>query len=262
MPFGEELDPDGTYRTADQKYGVTDNVQQKFTGYQRDIETDLDFAEARYYNNGHGRFTAVDPLLTSGKSADPQTFNRYAYTMNRPLILTDESGLQAGQDKDVVKVDTQLSTNAPRIYDVKVTSNGKEVRDDLFVGDRFTISYKARINRADEGQDPTKIGRIEGVERSQRTYNDGRVTGEKTESTEGRNSFADVEGAKRVGEQVVDKIGTKKDETEVEFSQEFEITGRKDGTPRGSNQINFQIVVTDPRAPLTENRNNSNLKKI
>ena len=57
----------------------------------------LDFAEARYYNNSHGRFTAVDPLLASGKSANPQTFNRYAYTMNRPLILTDSTGLQAGK---------------------------------------------------------------------------------------------------------------------------------------------------------------------
>src|SRR5690606_18617036 len=39
----------------------------------------------------------VDPLLASGKSADPQTFNRYAYTMNRPLILTDPTGLQVGR---------------------------------------------------------------------------------------------------------------------------------------------------------------------
>src|SRR5690606_5201795 len=43
------------------------------------------------------RFTAVDPLLASGKSANPQTFNRYAYTMNRPLILTDPTGLQTGK---------------------------------------------------------------------------------------------------------------------------------------------------------------------
>ena len=83
-----------------------DNVRQKFTGYQRDEETDLDFAEARYYYNGHGRFTAVDPLTTSGKSDDPQTFNRYAYTMNRPLVLTDSSGLQAGEE--VVRINTTL----------------------------------------------------------------------------------------------------------------------------------------------------------
>ncbi len=96
MPFGEEVAPDASYRTATLKYGISDGVRQKFTGYQRDEETDLDFAEARYYYNDHGRFTAVDPLLASGKSANPQTFNRYAYTMNRPLILKDPKGLQAG----------------------------------------------------------------------------------------------------------------------------------------------------------------------
>jgi hypothetical protein len=37
----------------------------------------------------------VDPLLASGKSANPQTFNRYIYVMNNPLLLTDPSGLQA-----------------------------------------------------------------------------------------------------------------------------------------------------------------------
>ncbi len=100
MPFGEEVAPDATYRKAALKYGANDNIRQKFTGYQRDEETGLDFAEARYYNNSHGRFTAVDPLLASGKSANPQTFNRYAYTMNRPLILTDSTGLQAGQKYD------------------------------------------------------------------------------------------------------------------------------------------------------------------
>lgn len=99
MPFGEELFPDAVYRKASDKYGATDSVRQRFTGYQKDTETGLDFAEARYYNNAHGRFTAVDPLLASGKSADPQTFNRYVYVLNNPLVLTDPTGLQVGKKK-------------------------------------------------------------------------------------------------------------------------------------------------------------------
>jgi RHS repeat-associated protein len=99
MPFGEELYSDGTVRTNSNKYSTAgqDSVRQRFTGYQKDIETGLDFAEARYYDDQHGRFTAVDPLLASGKSGNPQTFNRYAYVMNRPLILADSTGLQAGE---------------------------------------------------------------------------------------------------------------------------------------------------------------------
>ena len=72
-------------------------MRQKFTGYQKDEESGLDFAEARMYENRHGRFTAIDPLLASGKSANPQSFNRYVYVMNNPLIYTDPEGLQAGK---------------------------------------------------------------------------------------------------------------------------------------------------------------------
>jgi hypothetical protein len=45
------------------------------------------------YENRFGRFTAGDPLLASGRSANTQTFNRYAYVINRPLSLTDPSGM-------------------------------------------------------------------------------------------------------------------------------------------------------------------------
>ncbi len=47
-PFGEQLDPDVGGRSSVTAYQPTnDNVKQKFTGYQKDIETGLDFAEAR-----------------------------------------------------------------------------------------------------------------------------------------------------------------------------------------------------------------------
>ncbi|MCC7307412.1 MAG: hypothetical protein IT173_07590, partial [Acidobacteria bacterium] len=96
LPFGEELYADGVHRTVAGKYSQTgqDGVRQRFTGYQKDAETSLDFAEARMYANTYGRFTAVDPLLASGKSANPQTFNRYIYVLNNPLLLTDPDGLQ------------------------------------------------------------------------------------------------------------------------------------------------------------------------
>jgi RHS repeat-associated protein len=98
MPFGEELYAGTPNRTEALKYSQSgeDNIRKRFTGYEKDTETGLDFAEARYYNNQHGRFTAVDPLLSSGKSANPQTFNRYIYVMNQPLRFTDPSGMQAG----------------------------------------------------------------------------------------------------------------------------------------------------------------------
>ena len=92
MPFGEELTINVGARSAALNYGSTDNVRQKFTGYIKDSETNLDFAEARMYENHFGRFTAVDPLLASGKSANPQTFNRFIYVGNNPMLRTDPTG--------------------------------------------------------------------------------------------------------------------------------------------------------------------------
>ena len=54
MPFGETI---AVGRSTDQKYGVIDGLRKSFTGYERDDETQLDFAEARYYYNPlHGQF--------------------------------------------------------------------------------------------------------------------------------------------------------------------------------------------------------------
>lgn len=110
-PFGEEVSAETSYRTAARKYGVNDNIRQKFTGYQKDNETQLDFAEARMYQNLHGRFTAVDPLLASGKSANPQTFNRFVYCLNNPVILTDPSGLQVGDTPGPIYTDGKKFAN-------------------------------------------------------------------------------------------------------------------------------------------------------
>jgi RHS repeat-associated protein len=63
------------------------------TSYERDNETDLDYAKARMYGNSYGRFTSPDPLLTSGRIENPQTWNRYIYALNNPLLYIDPFGL-------------------------------------------------------------------------------------------------------------------------------------------------------------------------
>lgn len=69
------------------------NVRQDYTGYEKDSESGLEFAQARQYNSMHGRFTSVDPLNESGITGNPQTFNRYAYVSNDPLNSVDPSGM-------------------------------------------------------------------------------------------------------------------------------------------------------------------------
>jgi len=99
MPFGEEI------YTAQRTQGLGytgDTVRQKFTGYERDIESDLDYANARYYKPAHGRFTSTDPLLTTGRLFSPQTWNRYSYVLNNPLVFTDLTGMYecSGTEKE------------------------------------------------------------------------------------------------------------------------------------------------------------------
>jgi RHS repeat-associated protein len=68
-------------------------VRQGFTAYEEDSETGLDYAQARYYANGQGRFTSPDPLLSSAIPIEPDSWNRYTYVSNNPLKFIDPSGL-------------------------------------------------------------------------------------------------------------------------------------------------------------------------
>ncbi|HEX8162591.1 MAG TPA: RHS repeat-associated core domain-containing protein [Pyrinomonadaceae bacterium] len=93
LPFGEEIGDGIGGRTTGQGYTGNGNLRQKFTGKERDSETSLDFFAARYYSSPQGRFTSVDPLLASGDIENPQTWNRYNYALNNPLMFTDPTGM-------------------------------------------------------------------------------------------------------------------------------------------------------------------------
>jgi len=82
----------GGRKTA-QGYTSSDNLRQKFTSKERDNETGLDYFLARYYSSTQGRFTGSDPLLSSATLYDPQSWNRYSYTLNNPLKYTDPFGM-------------------------------------------------------------------------------------------------------------------------------------------------------------------------
>jgi RHS repeat-associated protein len=98
MPFGEELYVGTGGRTSTEGYN-TDNVRQHFTGYEADVETGLNFAQARYQSPVQGRFTSVDPLGRSANVLNPQSFNRYSYVLNNPTNLTDPFGLMTKGDQ-------------------------------------------------------------------------------------------------------------------------------------------------------------------
>jgi RHS repeat-associated protein len=112
LPFGEELyvgmggGVNGVTPLRSAGLGYTaslagDCVRQRFGSYERDNETGLDFAQARYFNNVQGRFTSPDPfnpILQSSESTfvgwinDPRRWNKYAYALNNPLKYVDQDG--------------------------------------------------------------------------------------------------------------------------------------------------------------------------
>jgi len=80
----------------------------KFTGKEIDEENALQYFGARYMDNQTGRFTTVDPatlILHDGQKlkeitrgdlerllANPQNLNSYAYALNNPVIMKDDTG--------------------------------------------------------------------------------------------------------------------------------------------------------------------------
>ena len=80
LPYGEEWLP-----------ATGSANEQKFTSYQRDGESGLDYAIHRFDATTRGVFMSVDrgPITL----ALPQSLNRYIYAMADPVNYTDPSGL-------------------------------------------------------------------------------------------------------------------------------------------------------------------------
>jgi RHS repeat-associated protein len=99
LPFGEELANVGR-RTTAQGYTGNDGARQKFTQKERDIETGLDYFEARYYSFTQGRFTSPDAPFADQSADNPQSWNLYSYVRNSPVIMIDPTGRRTGDYYD------------------------------------------------------------------------------------------------------------------------------------------------------------------
>ncbi len=89
MPFGEEIY--SSQRTANLGY-TADNIRRKFNSYEKDNESGLDFAQARYHNSVLGRFQSPDNFLNDTQIVEPASWNLYVFVRNNPLNLTDPDG--------------------------------------------------------------------------------------------------------------------------------------------------------------------------
>ena len=88
--YGQVLSQEGHFPFGEPWYQAGQGNKWFFTSYDRDSESGLDYALARYYDSRTGAFGSADPL--TGSSGDPQSWNRYAYGRNDPIDITDPSG--------------------------------------------------------------------------------------------------------------------------------------------------------------------------
>lgn len=108
LPFGEEVGAGVGGRTTGMGFpGASDNVRQRFSGKERDVETGLDYFGARYNSSTQGRFTSPDPVFASAKPGAPQSWNRYAYVQNNPLAFIDPDGMITVPNNDKSDKETE-----------------------------------------------------------------------------------------------------------------------------------------------------------
>jgi RHS repeat-associated protein len=91
LPFGQEIA--GGLGGRNDLWGQTDQVTSKFTSQEHDVETGIDFFQARYQANQQGRFLSADPGQAGADPGNPQSWNGYGYVGNNPINATDPSGM-------------------------------------------------------------------------------------------------------------------------------------------------------------------------
>ncbi|MDX2044467.1 MAG: RHS repeat-associated core domain-containing protein, partial [Acidobacteriota bacterium] len=91
--YRAEFDPHGQMLYEWQSSGQTYLNSHKFTGYERDWATNLNYAKARTYNHNRARFMQPDPLQNwVSDTTDPLSFNLYGYVGNDSVNFVDPDG--------------------------------------------------------------------------------------------------------------------------------------------------------------------------
>ena len=171
MPLGEEIQ-----RT---NYG-NDNVREKFATYERDAESNLEFAQARMYAKNLGRFTSVDPIILSKEhKVNPQRWNLYIYVINCPTGYIDPDGKNPKRkviDIFIVITDKQMRDNGfkKKFDDLKKLGKDKNIKVNIYTLDEGTASIKTLRNSLDsKGRTVVIVGHSMATTQDQERSNNG-----------------------------------------------------------------------------------------
>ena len=156
MPFGDEK-PLPVRVSSD---------NNKFTGHERDVESaltenpdGLDYMLARYYGSSLGRFMSVDPV--GGNLGNPQSWNRYTYTLNNPLRYIDPLGLTITAS-GTNKADYLKNLSKKTGWKLKYDKKGHVRFDGKAPSQRGLSGANAQLYQAIEGKENIQINTVSG----------------------------------------------------------------------------------------------------
>ena len=131
----------------------------KFTGQTHDIDTDLYYYNARYYDPTLGRFLQADSLIAN--VFQPQTINPYAYVLNNPLKYTDPTGHEPFGGDENLNLNGNSSENEREI--TVVISQGVDgvARDVTIIGGDVN-NPKVKEALRENGLDPDNLPSSDG----------------------------------------------------------------------------------------------------
>ncbi len=142
-PFGQIL--------SNIKSGAFDE-SHKYTGHEYDIDTGLNFMQARYQHGGEGRFWQQDPIVREIDNSklellilDPQRWNSYSYASNNPLKYIDPDGKFNIKTGEVEKGDTlggitnrinkhfEMNLNMSQIANASGIKDSNKIKEGMFI---------------------------------------------------------------------------------------------------------------------------------
>jgi RHS repeat-associated protein len=91
LTYRAEFDPYGKLLFEWSSSSQPNLNSKKFTGYERDTGSGLDYAQARMYSSEWGRFMSPDPL-SSSITRSPKRLNRYTFVSGDPVNFKDRRG--------------------------------------------------------------------------------------------------------------------------------------------------------------------------
>jgi RHS repeat-associated protein len=150
----------------------------KFTGKERDFESNLDNFGARFDSSSLGRFMSPDPDNAGASPDSPQSWNAYSYVLNNPLNVIDPDGLDC----------VYLNNAGSGVESIDRDSTQKECNDPKNGGTWFDGTINSNSVRTDPNSDWVSAeGVVEPMGSNQQFSCGGNACGQ-----DALNSFADT----------------------------------------------------------------------